>query len=166
MRILSVDPSLVNIGVARIEDGQFLSSFTLRTKPDEALEDRLCEIAQAFESYRNYDIVVIELPVAQVYSRSGTRGQKNMRSMQMLHLAIGAIVGGLTRTPRTTKVVFFPVNEWKGKEDKRVTQHEARMVTGKKMNSHEADATIMGLRWYKRQLLTANMRDTWHGRPQ
>ena len=163
MRILSVDPSIVDIGVARIEDGQYLSSFTLRTDNTDDLETRLCEIAQAFESYQGFDVVVIELPEARVYTRSGLSGRKNMRSLQLLHLAIGAIVGGLAA--KSAQINFFPVQEWKGTEDKRITQHNARMLTGRKLNTHEADATMMGLRWYKRQLLTAPMRRTWRGRP-
>ena len=59
---------------------------------------------------------------------------------------MGTIIGALSDR---YKVVLVKVSDWKGKGKKIDTQLIAKDVTGKKLNTHEADALVMALNWLR-----------------
>jgi len=155
MRILAIDPSLVNIGIAEIHNGKYKKSYTFRTDKRKNVLERLKEIYEHFNGLEGkYNCVVVE--EAGNFVRMGTYGVRNMDSIQLLMLATGTIVGSLLgKYP----VEFMRVKDWKGNTPKAVTQSMARHLTNKKLNTHESDATIMGINFCKSKLIkkwTAN----------
>lgn len=145
MRLLSIDPSIGNCGIAIINGGEYQQSYTFRTDEEERVEERLKKISKHFaEVGSGYDQAIIELP--DTFIREGRFGLKNVRSIQLLHLSIGAIIGGLSFYP-DLKIEFVRVKDWKGNAPKEQAQVYARGLTGKELNTHEADAFMMGLRW-------------------
>jgi len=154
MRLLSVDPSITNIGIAFIEDGQLVESHTFKTHVEDRTEDRLLSITRHIRSLfeqADFDAMVIELP--DKFVREGLFGVMNTESMALLHMSIGAIIAATSGWKLS--VEFCKVSEWKGRDKKVVTQHQVRALTGKTMNNHEADATMMGIRWMQTQKLRA-----------
>lgn len=149
MRLLSVDPSIVAIGVAELEDGKPVSAYTLRTDDSTPVEHRLRVIAEHFAALKGpFDAAIVEMP--DKFVRLGARGITNFGSIQLLHLAIGTIVGVLVQKHNVI-VHLVRVSEWKGKGQKWQTQLVAKQITGKKLNTHEADAVMMGINWTERK---------------
>lgn len=146
MRLLSVDPSIVNIGVAILENGKPLSSYTLRTDDKCTIEHRLRVISDHFKGINgDFDCAIVEMP--DPFIRYGSRGgASNLYPLQLLHLAIGAIVGALVQNHNII-VHLVPVSEWKGNTKKANTQYIIKAITGKILNTHEADAVHMGIKW-------------------
>jgi len=143
MQIMSIDPSITTIGIARLDGRRLVSSNTFRTDPKDTLIDRLREISVYFRAMKyKGDLVLIELPDS--FMRMGDYSVRNARSIQLLMLAIGVITASLIDR---NKIEFVGVREWKGQADKRVTQMIAEQECGKKLNNHEADAYVMALRW-------------------
>jgi Holliday junction resolvasome RuvABC endonuclease subunit len=161
VKLLSVDPSIGDCGIAILEGGEYSQSYTFRTDDKERVEERLKKIAFHFaEIGRGFDQAIIELPDS--FVREGTFGLKNVRSVQLLHLSIGAIIGGLSFYPEL-KIEFVKVGDWKGRTPKEQTQAYARGLTGKELNTHEADAFMMGVRWlsdlrFKRAIREATLK--------
>ena len=154
MRVLSVDPSITRIGIAFIEDGQYVESHTFKTQETDRIEDRLLAITQHFHALleqADFSVALIELPGT--FVREGMFGPQNIGSLALLHMSIGTIVGSMSVWK--LRVEFCKVAEWKGSDKKIVTQHQVRTLTGKKLNTHEADATMMGMRWMQMQRLRA-----------
>jgi len=155
MRILAIDPSLGKIGIAVIAEGRYERSYTFSTDPDQDLATRLKLIGDHFRGITDpYDIVVIEQP--DVFARRGTFAFKNLASIMLLMTALGTIVASLNDR---YKVFLFLVSEWKGHENKRTTQEDALREAGQKLNTHESDATMMGLAYIKRGPLVMQTRE-------
>lgn len=147
MRLLSVDPSITTIGVAKFLDGECCGSLTVRTKPTQTIPERLKIIGDHFSSIADkFDEAIIEYPDS--FVRYGTYGVNNFSSLQLLHVAIGTIFAALASNPKL-HVDFVKVSEWKGRSKKEETQYLVKVLIGKEVNTHEADAIIMGLRWFK-----------------
>jgi Holliday junction resolvasome RuvABC endonuclease subunit len=143
LKILSVDPSVAAIGVAEVTGGVYVNSYTVKTDAKDKLEDRLEVISGHFRGLTGeYDCVLIEQPGA--FMRLGDYGITNVKSVQLLMLAIGVIYGTLAGR---YKVEFVRVKDWKGRAGKKVTQMMAARLAGRKLNTHEADALIMALNW-------------------
>jgi len=159
MRLLSIDPSIVHCGVAVIEGGKYISSYTYKSDPEKSVEDRLIDLARHFYQVvksEKYDTAVIELPSA--FIRKGVYGSKNVRSINLLHLSIGAIAGGLSFCP-DLKIEFVKVQDWKGQGSKDETQDYARLMIGKDLNTHEADAFVMGIKWLSIERFSRAVKD-------
>lgn len=146
MLLLSIDPSITAIGVAILNGIAYQDSYTLRTKPTDSTEDRLRIIQDHFKQlkieYSRFDCIVIEYPDS--FVRQGAVGVKNFKALQLLHVAIGTIFGTLVGEYGGI-VHFVKPSQWKGWKHKTQTQQLAKYYTPKKLNSHEADATIMGI---------------------
>jgi len=149
VRLLSIDPSINHCGVAVLIGGEYQRSYTFKTDEEACIEKRLFSIAQHFrEIGGEYDCAIIELPSS--FIREGNFGLKNVRSIQMLHLSIGAIIGGLSFYP-DLKVEFVKVKDWKGNTPKEQTQVYARGLLGKELNTHESDAFMMAIKWLSKE---------------
>lgn len=147
MRLLSIDPSITTIGVAKFLDGDCCGYLTIRTKPTQILTERLKYIGGHFADIADqFDYAVIEYP--DNFVRYGNYGVNNFSSLQLLHVAIGIIFQALQSNPKII-IEFVKVSEWKGKTKKEETQMLVKTLIGKEVNSHEADAIIMGMRWHK-----------------
>ena len=118
MKILSVDPSIVNIGVAILDDRKLLKSYTFRTNAEDELAVRVKQISDHFSGYTDYfDIALIEYPGT--FMRKGQYAIKNVKSVQLLMLSIGVIAGVMSqRCP----VDMVGVNDWKGRSGKSQTK--------------------------------------------
>lgn len=149
MKILSVDPSISTIGVARISNRCLEEAYTFRTSTADSIVKRLAAISAHFRDVMDdYQAVLIEEPGA--FMRIGSYAIKNVASVQMLEMAIGAIVGALAdRYP----VHLVKVHEWKTYKGKTITKVIAERECGKRLNEHEADAFIMGLNWSRTQMM-------------
>ena len=146
MLLVSVDGSLNDCGVAVIEDGKYQSSYTFKTEKKADLEQKIQQIADHFSDLGGFDVAVVELPNAFVRKGGKSRvANLNFPSLQALHLAIGAIVAGLRFAGIET--YFISVREWKGSSSKKLTQQIVQSMIGKKLNTHEADAFLMGMQW-------------------
>ena len=147
MRLLSIDPSIDNVGVALILDGSLEDTYTFRTDAKKTNEERLQDIARHFSEHgKGFDTAVIEYP--DWYKTWGGGGIKNMKSLTLLHIAIGAIVGGLSTND--IRVEFCLVSEWKGNTKKETTQRIVELEYGKRYNTHQSDAILMGMRWLQK----------------
>lgn len=145
MKLLAIDPSVNHCGIAIIDGGEYQHSYTFRSDTKKTIEQRLKDLAYHFADIgRRFDQAIIELPSS--FIREGIYGLKNIRDVQVLHIAIGAIIGGLSIYP-DLKIEFVKVEEWKGKTSKEQTQFYAKSLTGKDLNTHEADAYVMGIKW-------------------
>jgi Holliday junction resolvasome RuvABC endonuclease subunit len=143
-RLLSIDPSIGTIGVAILEGRKYVQSYTIRTKDSEPMVERLRQISFLFSKIDDeFDTVIIEYPDA--FMREGEYGIKNVRAVMTLMMSVGAIIGALNDR---YDVKLVSVDEWKGKEAKKFTQYAAKQECGKKLNNHEADAFMMGVRWH------------------
>jgi Holliday junction resolvasome RuvABC endonuclease subunit len=148
VKLLSIDPSINNIGIAILIGGEYQSSYTFRTEEETCIENRLCQIGKHFrEVGEGYDYAIVELP--DTFIREGRYGLKNVRPIQLLHLSIGAVIGGLSFYPEL-KIEFVKVGDWKGRTSKEQTQAYARALTHKELNTHESDAFMMAIRWLSR----------------
>lgn len=149
MRVLSVDPSVGNIGVAVVNERYYESSYTFRTNPKAEMPVRLAEITEHFSKYlvedHEIDQVIVEQPGT--FMRKGKKGFLNVGPIQILQMAIGAIVGILAQG---FPVEFVRVEDWKGNKNKRTVQTWAFSECGVRLNDHEADAFIMALQWRSR----------------
>ena len=146
MRILSIDPSIVNVGVAFILDGKYESSHTFRTKPTESRESRLSNIQDHFRSLKAHQVDAILIEYPDSFIRYGNTAATNLVSLQMLHVAIGAIFAAMRETFPAATLRFVTVREWKGKKGKQEARDLARHYAGEKLNEHESDALVMGIR--------------------
>ena len=144
MKILSIDPSITTMGVAILEDRKVLKAYTFKTNPKDELEDRVKQIAEHFNSLQGLavDVVLIEMPGT--FMRRGEYAMKNVKSIQMLMLAIGVIAGTLSQY---FDVQFVSVKEWKGSTKKEVTKMIAESLTDALHNEHERDAYMMAVNW-------------------
>lgn len=143
MKLLSIDPSISEIGICELKDGEYVNSYTFKTLSEDALEDRLDKIALHFREIKDgFDYVLIEQP--DVFMRVGSFSVLNVKSIQMLMMAIGVIYGSLVIKH---KVVFVTVKDWKGNSGKKVIQMIASRKSGRKLNTHEADAFMMAMNW-------------------
>lgn len=154
MRLLSIDPSIVNIGIAILIDGHYDSSHTFHTKSSQPFSDRLQAIQGHILSVLQDppDIALIEYPDA--FVRFGRRAILNIPSLQMLHVTIGLIFGSISLQSKC-QIHFVKVSEWKGREPKESTQAIAKYLAKKDLNTHESDALVMGMRWAKTQSIKA-----------
>ena len=152
MKILSIDPSIENIGVAILDGNKLIESYTLHTNPLKPLSDRIKKITQHFRELAlstEFNTVLIEYPDSFVrggeYSKfTGTSYLKNVKSIQLLMLSIGVIASAMIEY---CEINFVSVKDWKGSTDKKITQFVAQQECGKELNTHEADAFIMAIQW-------------------
>lgn len=147
MKILSIDPSVGNIGVAIVHERWYEHSYTFKTNEKKDLPLRLTEISEHFSKYLientyGIDQVIVEQPGK--FMREGKRGLKNVLPIQILMMSIGAIVGILGQG---FPVEFVRVEDWKGKKGKKIIQQWAYSECEKHLNTHEAEAFIMALQW-------------------
>ena len=146
MRILSIDGSINDIGIALIEDGKYIDSYTYHSTATDTKEVKLSKIAIHFRNYDyEYDIAITELPDS--FVRFGKFGIKNFKSLQSLHMAIGSIVGAISLCEKP--VIFITPREWKKRGSKIMTQLVVKQITGKSFNTHESDAILMGIVFMK-----------------
>lgn len=142
MKILSIDPSSVHVGIAKLENKKLIESATYQVKSVDVIE-RMKELARYFQSFDEfYDIVLVEQP--DTFVRQGLRGLLNVLPIQMLMMSIGVIVGTIGQK---YPVEFVRVSDWKGNSGKNVTQMMVFRLTGKKLNTHESDAYMMAVEW-------------------
>jgi Holliday junction resolvasome RuvABC endonuclease subunit len=151
LKLLSIDPSIVAVGVASLENGKPLEAYTLRTDNKSPVEHRLRILTDHFTAInKNFDNAIVEMP--DKFVRYGRVSMVNFASLQLLHLAIGAIVGALVQNHNII-VNLVRVADWKGNSQKWTTQDTVKLITGMKLNTHEADALLMGIRWTEQKKL-------------
>jgi len=157
VRVLSVDPSIGNIGVALVNERYYEWSYTFRTSPKVEMPIRLAEITEHFSKYlvEDHDIgqVIVEQPGT--FMRKGKKGLLNVGPIQMLEMSMGAIVGILAQG---FPVEFVRVDDWKGNKPKRTIQTWAFSECGVHLNDHEAEAFIMALQWRSKVRLMNSIR--------
>ncbi len=128
MRVVGVDPGLTRCGLAAVEGGpgqraRLLAVTVVRTAPDAALADRLCELEAEIEGFvRRYG--PDEMAVEAVFSQHNTRSVITTAQAS----GVATLVGGRRGLPVTTHTpteVKAGVTG-NGRADK---QQVARMVT-------------------------------------
>jgi len=146
MKVLSIDPSIENVGIVFIDNSVYRDSHTFHPKEKTDIVKRLEEIKEHIESIdEDFDVVLVEMPDA--FMRQGRYGIKNVVPIQTLMMAIGAIVASLV--PRH-EVRFVKVSEWKFDKGKKMTQYFAKKHSGKVLNTHESDALEMAMKWIEK----------------
>lgn len=154
MRILSIDPSICRIGIAVTKDGTYIESRTFNIEGGDDIIKRLSEITVRIAGIDgDYDVVLIEMPGQQM--RMGDYAIKNVRSIQLLMMAIGAIAATLLWR---YKVEFVPVQAWKKTKGKTPTKMIAYSRAGRALNEHESDALVMALNWERSMMLKGRIR--------
>jgi Holliday junction resolvasome RuvABC endonuclease subunit len=156
--ILGIDPG-VNLGlvVADISSGgrthsyEVLEHITITTDTRATVADRLAAYGSAVESYATrYKPVRAVVEVRYRYSgRTGkmsayTREGRNNAGLCLLDLITGSIVYALFRAGVPVKLVSSPTGKT-AKDYAKMRQAEAKMLTGLKLNEHEAVALALAL---------------------
>ena len=153
MRLLSIDPSINECGVAVIINGELIRAYTIKTQKHKSVECRLRQLNVAFTNIgHDFTHAIIEYP--NTFVRKGRFGDERIGSMQVLHVAIGTIYASLCQIS-DIEIKFVKVSEWKGGVGKHEAQNMVRALTGKLHNTHESDAIVMGMRWQKKQLINS-----------
>ena len=160
MTIVAIDPSVRNIGFARLVDTK-LATTTLKVKPD---EDKIKQLKRACLAIRvALDIHVKEQPliISEYPSfQNSMRGKIAATSGDTLGLA--AICGYLIGTK--SDILLPTPMQWKGTVPKEVTGHRFTQWTGKdyrELTDHEVDAAMM-IHWALSQAYPSTpQRVTW-----
>jgi Holliday junction resolvasome RuvABC endonuclease subunit len=144
-KLLSIDPSIANIGYALFEDGDLKEYGTVKSEAEKGnIPDRLKFILSQFNRFEGISHVVIESPPHFTYSRSDNNGKPlNLKSMNKLHMAIGAIIAYFSI--KNIPVEMVNPNEWnKNRQSKQVTKNNVKYIHGINVNEHVADAIMIG----------------------
>lgn len=144
MKIMSIDPSIMNTGVVILNDKKVSRSYTFRTKTTDRLEKRIQQISEHFDSLEGIevDVALIEMPEA--FMRKSQYNIKNVKSIQLLMMSIGAIVGAVGKHYH---VELVRTKDWKGSTKKAITKMIADSLTDALNNEHERDAYVMAINW-------------------
>ena len=137
MKLLSIDPSINNLGVALFEGGELVNVSTIRTP---RRSDRVASlVAQVDERIQQLhpDLVAVES------CGSWTRENTNVASLLKLAMVTGALVG-LCHS-REIPVELVPVRDWVNGRSKAQRLRDARLLYGIRPSSdHQADAVLIG----------------------
>ena len=154
MKILSIDPSIANIGWCLFFDNKPLESGTIHLSPEITQFERAVLISEKIRQlfldkginlYTSSQIV-IETP------DNWTRQGKNVGDLLKLMLAIGSIIG--TANSLSVKVNTISVSQWKNtksKIDKSIFEKIYPHL--KRTSEHARDAVGLGEYWIRQQKL-------------
>ncbi len=142
-KLLSIDPSIANIGYAVFEDTDLKQWGTIKSE-GEGIPERLKSILYQFGKFEDVSHVAIESPSNFTYARSSSNGKTlNAQSMNMLHMAIGAIISHFA--VKNVPVEMINPIEWnKKREKKQIIKDNVKYIYNIKVNEHVADAIMMG----------------------
>lgn len=151
MKILSLDPSLNNLGYAFFEWKKLMGHGVIKSKGD-TLPEKLVSLTSRFslpefEAVACLDIVVIEMAPKISYGRSSRNGMPlNMKEMAKLHMATGVLIHHFASKGISVRMV--DVLEWKGRQKKETTIENVKYFYKlEKVSDHVADAIMIG-HWY------------------
>jgi len=146
MKMLTIDPSINDLGWAIFEDKVLISFATIhapiRTRKF-PLEDRILFICDEVVNSTNsfFDTILVEKP--QLWGAYKSIASAHSGSLLGLYLTVGALFTHLQKIG--TNVSLIPVSMWKGQLSKEITKktmEEKYQVIFK--TSHEADAVGIG----------------------
>ena len=128
--IISIDPSIINLGIAKFEDGKLIDATCIHN-PDgytknkkkikytevERLDNLITSIFTFISDYSVMDNLVIEIPNYQY-------NDTNKKSMFLLHKTIGFIEGSFCSGEKHE----VGVREWKSNKSKEATEYEINLI--------------------------------------
>lgn len=148
MRILAIDPSIVSLGWAVIDGGEYVASGSRRSRrkgdPDRVHE--MASFCAALIEEHRPEVVGIERPrfFRRAY-RGKLVGRMNWESIQKLNWVVGAILDRAMASP-VGKIILVRIDQWNPKHSKEATANKVWYVTGKKLKAGDvADAVAIGL---------------------
>ena len=147
MKLLSIDPSIKNLGYAFFDNQALVSHGVFKSDANETIAKRLTFLLRGLDATGNVwgapDAVVIESPPSFTYGRSARHGKTlNADAMNKLWMTIGALLAhyeGLNVPVELTDVM-----KWKGQQGKGVAKMNAKLLYELDVNDHIADAIMLG----------------------
>lgn len=161
MTILSIDPSINNIGWAigtfsETRPGLILHACgTLRIKAGKRdgilarlgeIEAKLQGLLDRLSDYYDIDLCIYERPNSWI--------RNNTKSIDLLRRSIDCIIETVSGNRIPLKAI--PVSDWKGNSTKISKLQFEAMFPGRKASEHARDAVMMAA-WYERQMRISEM---------
>lgn len=144
MNILSIDPSVNNVGVAMLQLDEFKQIVKVRETTIQPVGNTL--IAKAENLYKKIDkwlpdmvnFVVIEYPQFMM-------GQRGLISAQKGYTLDLAFICGYLASMLDSKAFLYTPMQWKGTKSKQATQAQyKRVLDYDYINEHSCDAAMLG----------------------